>query len=103
MPLRKILSSKINKFDGSFDEGCQNMSVPAELLTFISILIDGPSVDNINYSQPALTVSQLILSNFKQKTKSYLIKHIDVIKRIMRLQYKSIQVSKYMAQSDQGP
>ena len=23
MPLRKILSSKINKFDGSFDEGCQ--------------------------------------------------------------------------------
>ena len=30
MPLWKYLSSKINKFDGSFDEGCQNTSVSAE-------------------------------------------------------------------------
>ena len=60
----------INKFDGSFDEGCQNTSVPAELLTFMSILIVGPQVDNTYYSQPALTVSQLILSNFKQKSQN---------------------------------
>ena len=37
-----FLAQKINKFDGSFDEGCQNTSVPAELLTFMSILIVGP-------------------------------------------------------------
>ena len=72
IPLRKMLSSKINNFDGSFDEGCQTMSVPEELLTLISILIDGPSVHNTYYSQPALTVSQLILSNFKQKSQSNL-------------------------------
>ena len=36
----------------------------------MSILIDGPQVDNTYYSQPALTVSQLILSNFKQKSQN---------------------------------
>ena len=33
------------------------MSVPAELLTFISVLIDRPSVDDTYNSQPALTFS----------------------------------------------
>ena len=36
----------------------------------MSILIVGPQVDNTYFSQPALTVSQLILSNFKQKSQN---------------------------------
>ena len=67
MPLRKILSSKLNNFDGSFEEDCQTRSVPIELLTLISMLIDGPFIHNRNFSQPALTISQLIMSNFRQK------------------------------------
>ena len=67
MPLRKIFSSKSNDFDGSFEEDCQTRSVPIELLTLISMLIDGPFIHNRNFSQPALTISQLIMSNFRQK------------------------------------
>ena len=95
-----MLSSKINNFDGSFDEGCQTMSVPEELLTLISILIDGPSVDNTYYSQLALTASQLICLISNKNLRVILIIAIDLIIRIMRLQYRYIQVLKSMAQSD---
>ena len=70
MPLRKILSSKLNKFIGSFEEDCQAKSVPIELLTLISMLIDGPFIHNRNFSQPALTISQLFLTNFRNKPQS---------------------------------
>ena len=68
MPLRKFMSSHLNKFGGSFEEGCQVMNVPIELLTLVSMFFDGPYIQNINFSQPTLTISQLILSNFKQKS-----------------------------------
>ena len=70
MSLRKILSSKLNKFNGCFEEDCQAKSVPIELLTLTSMLIDGPFIHNRNFSQPALTISQLILTNFRNKPQS---------------------------------
>ena len=68
MHLRRILSSKSNDFDGSFEEDCQTRSVPIELLTLISMLIDGPFIHNRNFSQPALTISQVIFNDFRKKT-----------------------------------
>ena len=67
MPLRKPMNFSENKFDGTFMEDCQVMSVPTELLTLVSLLIDGPIIDGSIFSQSSLTFSQLILSNFKQK------------------------------------
>lgn len=33
----------------------------------MSFLIYGPNIDSNNFTQPSLTVSQLVLQNFKQK------------------------------------
>ena len=67
LPLRKVMSSKVNKFDGTFDEDSQIKSIPIQLYTLISMLIDGPSVSS-RISQASLTVSQNILSSFKQRS-----------------------------------
>ena len=67
MPLRKAMASSENKFDGTFLQDCQVMPVPLELLTLVNLFIDGPNTGISNFSQPSLTDSQLILSNFKQK------------------------------------
>ena len=56
-----------NKFVGVFSAGCQRDSVPIELLTLISMLVDGVGIDNEGFSQEALTISQLIMYNFKNK------------------------------------
>ena len=55
-----------NKLNETFIENCQVTSVPIELLTLVSLLIDGSNIDISNFRQPFLTVSQLILTNFKQ-------------------------------------
>ena len=39
-------------------------SMPIYLLTLVSILIDGLGVSNRQFSQPALTMAQLIQTNF---------------------------------------
>ena len=63
------MSQKENKFDGNFDEDSQNKSVPVQLLTLVSMLIDGPGMNN-QISQSSLTISQLVLSNYKDKVKN---------------------------------
>ena len=50
MPLRKIMAARENNFHGSFDEESQLRSVPIQLLTLVSMLIDGPDIENKNFS-----------------------------------------------------
>ena len=60
------MGSKENSFNGRFDMDSQVKSIPIELLTLKSTLIDGLSMST-NIGQASLTISQLIVSNFKQK------------------------------------
>ena len=43
-------------------------SVPIELLSLVNLLIDGLYMDNDHFSQATLTISQLLVSNFKKKS-----------------------------------
>ena len=69
IPLRKVIDETENYFNGSFEEGCQRKSVPIQLLTVISMLVDGVGTQTKGFSQQSLTISQLIQSNFKKKIK----------------------------------
>ena len=67
----KLLRSEISDmdnftFDGNFPYDCQKDSVPYSLKLLISMILYGPSVDCID-TQSCLTISQLILFNFKKK------------------------------------
>ena len=70
IPLRNAMSAVENTFDGNFPQSCQRQAVPIELLTLISLIIDGLNIDNTQFSQASLTISQLILANFKQSSRS---------------------------------
>ena len=63
LPLRKVMRNFKSTLSGKFDDKCQYDSVPVELRTFISMLIDGPDITT-EISQSALTCSQLIMTNF---------------------------------------
>ena len=69
----KFLLGKKYKFDGSFAEGSQQLSVPQMLLIFMQMLLDGPGiVQGIKLTEPvvpsvaALTLSQLTMYNAVQ-------------------------------------
>ena len=68
IPLRKVMEDTNNDFDGSFENDCQRKSIPVQLLTVISMLIDGVGMHE-GFSQQSLTISQLFQSNFKKHTK----------------------------------
>ena len=68
LPLRKVMQNFKSNLSGKFDDKCQYDSVPGELRTFISMLIDGPDITT-EISQPALTCSQLIMTNFNASKK----------------------------------
>ena len=51
------------QIEGTFSENCQSNAVPKELLTLISMIIDGTSVTS-KLSQASLTCAQLIVSNY---------------------------------------
>ena len=70
VPIRNSMKNTHNKFDGTFKAGCQKDSVPIELLTLISMLIDGAGIENKGFSQEALTISQLAMYNFRNKQMS---------------------------------
>ena len=70
VPIRNSMKNTHNKFDGTFKAGCQKDSVPIELLTLISMLIDGAGIENEGFSQEALTISQLAMYNFRNKQMS---------------------------------
>ena len=69
IPIRRSMESVENQFDGCFESNCQVNSVPVQLLTLISLLLDEFSVDNKGYSQPTLTCAQLIMSNFRKNSR----------------------------------
>ena len=51
-------------FKGTFDIDCQLNSIPIQLLTLVSMPIDGPACATV--IQASLSIAQLIFSNFKQ-------------------------------------
>ena len=67
--IRKAMSKQNNEFTGQFLKGCQEKSVPKELLTLISMLVDGTN-PNSKLSQFSFTCAQLIMSNYKPNNKT---------------------------------
>ena len=67
--IRKAMSKQNNEFTGQFLKGCQEKSVPKELLTLISMLVDGTN-PNSKLSQFSLTCAQLIMSYYKPNNKT---------------------------------
>ena len=63
VPIRKKISEQKNRFTGTFSMDCQKASVPKELLSLISMLIDGTDHTS-KLSQASLTCAQLIVSNY---------------------------------------
>ena len=66
LPIRNSMKDT-HTVDGTFQLGCQKDSVPIELLTLISMLIDGVGIENQEFSQEARTISQLVTYNFRNK------------------------------------
>ena len=64
VPIRKAISRQQNNFTGKFSMDCQKNSVPKELLSLISMLVDGTDHTSKS-SQATLTCAQLIVSNYK--------------------------------------
>ena len=71
--LRNEWSNTNNSFNGSFTPNVQDKSIPRKLVTLVSLIIDGCGVENTEYSQQALTIAQLIQTNFhkREKTDNY--------------------------------
>ena len=66
---QEIVNCKPFQFSGEFPLKCQENSIPTTLKTFISMLFNGPDVqdqDNCE-SQACLTISQLVCFNMKSK------------------------------------
>ena len=66
-----------NSFEVKFRKNCQRSSVPIELLTLVSILIDGMDISNELFSQPALTCTRQIMFNFKSGNRKSTKKQIN--------------------------
>ena len=60
------MSTVQNWFEGTFSDSQQN-SIPIRLLSLCSMLIDGFNPRDKGFSQPALTVSQLIMHEYRKK------------------------------------
>ena len=66
LPLRQMEKTSNNLDDNIITNIEQANSIPIHLLTLVSMLIDGPGVSNHQFSQPSLTIAQLIQSNFRK-------------------------------------
>lgn len=66
---KDIFNSNGFHFDGSFPHGCQQESVPFNLKCLVSMLLNGPNLQDQDStdSQACLTLSQLILFNSKKE------------------------------------
>ena len=67
VPIRAGMSTVQNRFKGTFSDDSQQNSIPIRLLSLCSMLIDGFNPKDTGFSQPALTVSQLIMHVYKKK------------------------------------
>ena len=65
-PIREMMSKVSNKSETQFRKNSQINSVPIELLTLVSILIDGADISKKTFSQAAVTSSQQIMYNFQK-------------------------------------
>ena len=65
--VRRDMMQLKNTFDGSFDNKCQEKSVPSSLVTLVSMVLNGPNIKNqssfIVIPQSVLTISQLLVYN----------------------------------------
>ena len=59
-----------NNSIGNLSQTCQQDSLPIRLLTLISMLVDGADVNEKGFSQFTLTVAQLIMYNFRLKSRN---------------------------------
>ena len=66
LPLRQMMEKISNNLDNIITNIKQVNSIPIQLLTFVSMLIDGPTVSNHQFSQLSLTIAQLIQTNFRK-------------------------------------
>ena len=65
-PIRNVMSLTKNTFNGEFTSDSQINSVPIQLLSLISMLIDGTNISNKGFSQASLTASQIVVYNFRK-------------------------------------
>lgn len=66
--LRKEISKLPLSFSGDFKENCQEISVPPALLAIVNVILYGSSMqENCRATQPALTISQLIIFNHHER------------------------------------
>ena len=65
IPIRDSIQL-IKNTEQPFNNDTQISSVSKPLLELISLIVDGVNVENAGYSQPTLTISQLITSNFRK-------------------------------------
>ena len=69
-PIRNDMKTVQNNFIGNSSQTCQQGSLPIRLLTLISMLVDGADVNEKGFSQFTLTVAQLIMYNFRLKSRN---------------------------------
>ena len=67
IPVRESMGKVDNELSNKFNLENQLRSVSIPLLELISLLVDGVSVGNMKYSQATLSISPLIVSNFRKK------------------------------------
>ena len=67
IPLRQMMEKISNNLDDNIISNVEHVnSIPIHLLTLVSMLIDGPGVSSHQFSQPSLTIAQLIQTNFRK-------------------------------------
>ena len=69
-PIRDDMSLIKNSFAGSFPENCQQKSVPVRLLSFTSLLVDGCSPPIETVSQSVMSISRLVVREFRKRSTS---------------------------------
>ncbi len=64
---RDIFSKEKSVFTGSFDNSCQQKSVPQSLTTLVDMILGGPNINtksgNVSEAQASLTIAQLLQFN----------------------------------------
>ena len=67
LPLRQMMEKTSNYLDDNIITNIKQVnSIPIHLLTLVSMWIDGPGVSSHQFSQPSLTIAQLIQTNFRK-------------------------------------
>ena len=74
-PIRKDMSEVKNSFQGKFPDDCQQNSIPIRLLSLCSMLIDGFDPQEKGFSKSCLTVSQLVMHEYRKKSIPIQVQH----------------------------